>query len=111
MAPAMLAPAMMAKAEGIASTIAREMRQEIVTFYFNEDLDLVPKTQKHVFHVTVTPALISSIGCIGLAIWIIIALMRSKSILEGVNIGGYSGQDYMDLYKQLGGLGGGYKWL
>ena len=100
---AQLAPAMMAKAEGIASTIAREMRQEIVTFYFNEDLDLVPKTQKHVFHVTVTPALISSIGLMGIAAWVIFAITKNKAasgtpidmpkdwkeLLFGKLIGGY----------------------
>ena len=70
MAPAMLAPAMMAKAEGIASTIAREMRQEICVLHFNEDLDVVGPGQKYAFKFTITPALISSIGALALGLYI-----------------------------------------
>ena len=72
MAPAMLAPAMMAKAEGIASTIAREMRQETTTLRINEDLDICGPNQKEAFSVTITPGLIATGGAIAIAAYIVV---------------------------------------
>ena len=74
---AALAPAMMAKAEGIAATILKESRQEIVKLRFNEDLDVVGPDEHAVFSLTVTPALIGTIGAIGVAILIISRLAAS----------------------------------
>ena len=70
MAPA-LAPAMMAKAENLAATVMREMRQESCVLRINEDLDICGPNQKEAFSVTITPALITSIGALALGIYLI----------------------------------------
>ena len=69
MAPALLAPAMMAKAENAAATVMREMRQEICVLRFNDDLDMVGPNDKYSFKFTVTPALIGSIGALAVTIY------------------------------------------
>jgi hypothetical protein len=78
MAPALLAPAMMAKAESVAQSIVREMRQETTTIYINEELDICRKDQHPVFSLTVTPALISTIGAVGIAGLMIYLYVKGK---------------------------------
>ena len=84
MAPALLAPAMMAKAEGIAAAVMREMRQEICVLRINEDLDVCGPNQKEAFSLTITPALIASIGAMGIAIYAIIKICGTAVALKSV---------------------------
>src|SRR4030042_2242617 len=69
MAPAaMIAPALLGKAEDIASQVMREMRQETVTLRFDEDLDVCGPGEPEAFHVTITPGLITSVGLLAMLI-------------------------------------------
>lgn len=85
MAPAIaaLAPSLMSKAEGIAATVLKESRQEIVVLRFNDELDIVGPKEPHAFKVTITPALIGTLGLIGIALYIIVAYMKWKSTEQG----------------------------
>ena len=73
---AALAPAMMAKAEGIAAAVMREMRQEICVLRINEDLDICGPNQKEAFSITITPALIATIGLLPLVMYAIMMAGR-----------------------------------
>ena len=91
MAPAIaaLAPGLMSKAEGIASTILKESRQEIVVLRFNDELDIVGPKDEYAFKVTITPALIGTIGVIGLTILIFGGAMKAIESAQNKGIGGF----------------------
>ena len=98
MAPAMLAPAMMAKAENAAATVMREMRQEICVLRFNDDLDLVGPKEKYCFKLAITPALISSVGGLALLIYLAWAANRYGWKWDPFGIGKFN---FGDLTKSL----------
>ena len=100
MAPAVaaLAPSLMSKAEGIAATILKESRQEIVKLRFNEELDVVGPDEHAVFSLTVTPALIGTIGAIGIAIYVIYAIRAKSAQMQG------SKGDYWSMYRKFWGI-------
>ena len=100
MAPAMLAPAMMAKAEGIAAAVMREMRQEICVLHFNDDLDIVGPGTKYAFKLTITPALFATIGAIGVAIYAIMKAGGMFAVNKSVT-GNESADDILEKVSPL----------
>ena len=61
--------ALMAKAQSVALKIMDKMDDKTTEFGIDSDLNLVPPG-KGVFNITITPALIGTIGVVGLSLFV-----------------------------------------